>query len=474
MFPTAVLLVAVMTVMVRARHLDGLGLSSDEAVYIGQGSSLTRGGGHEVRAHPPLFGMLLRVISDGTREVRPRLVSVLLGVVAVIVAGFIARELAGRAAGIVAALTVATMPYHSDVTRLALVEVPMASSVAVGLLLLVLARTRGRPFLVGAAGGAFGVGTLFKETATISVLAVVLAVALGLVTDDRRSVRRGAGWYLAVVASYPAYLAATGGLTRAMQYVGWQVNRGSAEGVSYADDVLPRMGWAALVLAAVGATAVVVSRQPAGLLVLLSALVPALFYALWPVASYPYLLTLVVPLGVLAGIGLVWLARLPARGAGPARALAAPTGALLMLLAPPAAMGAPPLLPGASGVPAVREAAVDLAQTPDVPIVTAAPWVANILEHYLPGRRITPLTHTGAADSGDNPAYRTGSTPRLPSQANAVVWDAWSADSDPLGTAYLLDQVRERGGRVAHVERDSRAGSPRALVVVFLLGATHA
>ena len=116
MFPTAVLLVAVMTVMVRARHLDGLGLSSDEAVYIGQGSSLTRGGVHEVRAHPPLFGMLLRVISDGTREVRPRLVSVLLGVVAVIVAGFIARELAGRAAGIVAALTVATMPYHSDVT----------------------------------------------------------------------------------------------------------------------------------------------------------------------------------------------------------------------------------------------------------------------------------------------------------------------------------------------------------------------
>ena len=155
-----------------ARRLPGLGtlgLSSDETVYVGQGMGLAGDPSWSaVRAHPPLFGLLLELVPGGTAgEVGPRTVSVVLGLVAVVVAGLLGRELAGWVAGVLAAAAVAVMPYHSDVTRQALVEVPMATLAAVGLLLVVRSARTGSDRLLEVAAVGLGVATLAKETALL-------------------------------------------------------------------------------------------------------------------------------------------------------------------------------------------------------------------------------------------------------------------------------------------------------------------
>ena len=207
-----------------------------------QGLGLAGGSGWStVRAHPPLLGLILDVVPGGTSgEVGPRAVAVVLGLLAVVVAGLLARELAGRAAGILSATAVATMPYHSDVTRQVLVEVPMATAAALALLLVVRAARTGQEGLVEVAAVVLGVATLAKETALLTLAAVVLALVHGDPTVSRRTLARSAGWYLGVVALYPAYLSARGSLGTGADYLGWQLGRtGRATGEFYAAEVLP-------------------------------------------------------------------------------------------------------------------------------------------------------------------------------------------------------------------------------------------
>jgi hypothetical protein len=290
------------------------------------------------------------------------------------------------------------------------------------------------------------------------------------VTLPRATAWRAAAWYGAVVATYPVYLVATGGLSAALEYGRWQLSRTATDGPSYVEVVLPRLGWGILLLAAVGGVAVVARRQREGVVVVLTVVVPAAFYVLWPVASYPYLLALVAPVAALAGCGVVRLCRAMAsprvRLAAPAAALGA---ALVVSTGAARAEGEAPVLPGASGVPAVREAALELAARAQVPVVTGAPWVANVLGHYLPDHRVSSLAPAGRDPARLNPAYRSASSQTLPPGAVAVVWDAWTATSDPVGAAHLLALARERGGRVAHVGTDPASSVPRPLVVVFLV-----
>ena len=103
-------------------------------------------------------------------------------------------------------------------------------------------------------------------------------------------------------------------------------------------------------------------------------------------------------------------------------------------------------------------------------MVTAAPWVANVVHYYRPSGRVLAMAPTTVDVSRLNPAYRSTVAMELPAGPSVVVWDQWSAASDPAGSDLLLAQVRARGGRVAHVETGVGA-MPRVLVVCFVVGA---
>ncbi len=470
LFPAALALVAGWALWRRLPGLEAVGLSSDEAVYVGQGRALVGDPGWaSVRAHPPLFGLLLDLVPGATTgELGPRLVSVALGVLAVVVAGLLGRELTGATAGVIAAGVLASMPYHADVTRLALVEVPMATTVSVALLLTVRAARTGRQRLLEGAGACLGVATLFKETALLAALAVALGVLSRDPSADRRAVLRAAGWYLAVVAAYPAFLLATGSAGIGSAYLAWQLERpaAAAPGV-YLEQVLPRVGPVVLALAVAGAVVVLRSRRPGAAPLVLGALLPAVFYALWPVTGYPYLLAATAPIAVLAAAAATTVARAAMR-LGRLLAAAVLAGALVAVGAT-TATARPPVVAGASGVPGVREAARWTAGRPALPVVVGAPWVANVVRYYRPGADVVSLTPGTADVSRLNPAYRGATTPDVPAGPAVVVWDVWSAANDRAGTARMLAQVRARGGRVAHVELGGPGTGPRVLVVCFVL-----
>lgn len=471
-FPAALLLVTGVAAARRATGLDVRGLSSDEAVYLGQGIGLAGGGNWSaVRAHPPLLGLLLDLLPGGTSsEVVPRGASVALGLVGVVVAGLLGRELAGRTAGLLSAVALAWMPYHGDVTRLALVDVPMATLVALALLLVVRAARGGRPGLVELAAVALGIATLFKETAALSVAAVLVAIARGDPAVARRTMLRSALWYLLVVAAYPVFLLARGRVGTGADYLGWQLARGAVEPPSiYLETVASRVGVVLLVAAVVGAAVLLARRQPGVLAVVLAVVLPVAFYALWPVRGYPYLLAAAVPLAALAGAGTATLVR-ELLGRWRLRAVPGLVAAALVVGAGASAVSAaPPEVPGASGVPGVREAAGWIAGREPAPVVTAAPWVANVVRFYLPDSSVAALAGPAAERARQNPAYRDQGWRQLPEGEVVVVWDVWSAASDPTGSARLLAMVRDRGGRVAHVETAEPGTGPTVLVVVFVL-----
>lgn len=471
-FPAALLLVTAVAAVRRATGLDVRGLSSDEAVYLGQGIGLARGGDWSaVRAHPPLLGLLLDLLPGGTSsEVVPRGASVALGLVGVVLAGLLGRELAGRAAGLLAAVALAWMPYHGDVTRLALVDVPMATLVGLALLLVVRASRGGRPGLVELAAVVLGIATLFKETAALSVAAVFVAIARGDPAVPRRTLVRSALWYLLVVAAYPAFLLARGAVGSGVDYLGWQLGRGAGEPPSfYLETVASRVGVVLLVAAVVGAAVLLARRQPGVLAVVLAVILPVAFYALWPVRGYPYLLAAAAPVAALAGAGTATIVRELLRRWRLRAVPGVVAAALLAGAGAGAVSAAPPEVPGASGVPGVREAAVWIAGREPAPVVTSAPWVANVVRFYLPTSSVAALAAPVSERSRLNPAYRDQGWRRLPEGEVVVVWDVWSAASDPNGSARLLAMVRERGGRVAHVETAEPGTGPTVLVVVFVL-----
>ncbi|WP_392544392.1 glycosyltransferase family 39 protein [Oryzobacter telluris] len=476
MFPTALLLVLVLAGTRRFAGLGRLGLTGDEAVYLTQGLGPGDPGWAGVRAHPPLWGMLLALVPDAvSRESVLRGVAVVVGLVSVVVAGLLAREVAGRWGGVAAAVALASMPYHADVTRLVLVDVPMATGVAVALLLLV--RGTGdvpRPRLVEAAGAGLGVATLFKETAVLTVVAIVLAWAVGALAVDRRTGARALAWFVAIVALYPAWLVAVGGLDAAAGYVRWQLVRGPSGGVGYVDTVLPRIGWGVLGAAVVGGVVLVAAGRRHGALLALAVLVPATFYAAWPVSGYPYLLATTVPLSALAGVGASTVATgLRARVTHNHLPLTAAFAVAALATGPAATSAEPPPVPGSSGVPAVREAATWLVRE-HLPVVTAATWVADVVRLYARGSPVSTLTTARTVAADVNPAHPRHRTAALPAGPVAVVWDAWSASTDPTTTSALLDEVRAAGGRVAHVESAPGTVGARPLVVVFVVGAPAA
>ncbi len=454
----------------RLRDLGSLGLGSDESVYAGQAQALAGASSlwPQVRAHPPLLPALIALSPGaGAVDVQARAVAALLGVVGVGAAMAIGRVVLGRWPALLAGAAVAVSPYHVAVTRQVLVDVPMASALALALLGWAgWFRWRRRRWLV-LAGLGLGLAFLAKETAAVAVLAMLVA---GLCQPRLRPAGRDSLtlWATGAVlaGAYPAWLAgrslagtAETGLDRGWSYLVWQFARPANEAWTYYVQTVGPSLWPLLLLGLIGA--VHAFRGGGPFLQLLVWLTGAfwVFFLLWPVKGFSYLLPTMVPLAVLAAAGTAWIVR--ARPAIPMLALGALLGAVAAqpLLQPSATT--------ATGVPAVREAGRWLGTTPAGCVLVGSPAMANILTYYS-GRR--PATLGLSQDvSMRNPAYRED-----PGAAcvHYVVWDVWTARQSPAMAEHLVLLARRSGARVAHIETlDGVHGTPVPAVIVYEVAA---
>src|SRR5947209_7971931 len=118
-------LAAIMVIGACARlwALDSVGFNSDEAVYAGQAAAIADDPVLTpffpiFRAHPILFQAFLSLAFQfGVSDLLGRSVVAAVGLATVGLVYLIGRDLYGRAAGVLAALLLAVMPYHVVVTR---------------------------------------------------------------------------------------------------------------------------------------------------------------------------------------------------------------------------------------------------------------------------------------------------------------------------------------------------------------------
>src|SRR3954453_14964670 len=138
------ILVGGLALLLRVWALGALGLNSDEAVYAGQGASLTRDPAFlpyfpVFRAHPLLFQTLqsLEYRIFGVSPLGGRLLAVAFGMATVWLTYAIGSRLYGRRVGVLAALLIGLMPYTVVVDRQILLDGPMTFFTGLALYLLI-------------------------------------------------------------------------------------------------------------------------------------------------------------------------------------------------------------------------------------------------------------------------------------------------------------------------------------------------
>lgn len=455
--------------VLRLHDLGRYGLSGDESVYAGQAQVLA--GVTEnwpaVRAHPPLLAALLAVMpGHGADDVVARTVVGLIGLGCVPLAWWAARLAAGRLAAWIAAGLVAFDPYHIDVSRQVLVDVPLATAVALVVVAVVgWARSRRRGWLgLGALG--LGLALCFKETAVVVGIGLACAVASRRrLRCSRREAAAAGALTGALALAYPIWLVAAGGWGRSLEYLAWQVQRPATGGWDfYATSVAPRLG----ILTPLAVLGVLSNPRRLDeavwcLVWLVSAVV--LFFVVWPVKGYGYLTMLVVPLSVLASIGIIRLCQ-PVAVSRPGRRVRPFLTPVTVMAALGATVGqavwASPPAAATTGVPALREAARWLSSAPPGSVFVGSVGVGNVVTYYS-GRR--PFTLGLPADlRRRNPAYRSLDG----SDARYLVWDAWTQRETPTSAGEIVRRARSSGARVVHVETlEGARGTPVPAVIVY-------
>ncbi len=253
-----------------------------------------------------LFYPLYRAF--GGEIVAARLAVVAYSAVCLLAVYAFARFAAGPPAALAAATVLALSPSFVEHSRLAFVEVPSLAPALVGLALLARWREAPRtPLLIGSAV-LLAVGALAKPMAGM----VGLAAAVLLVFNVCRAGRwRGLALYAAAgLATIAVVVAATSPDAIFEQLVAYRLAAREVRGWDPAANwgviarELGREGVGMLLLAGIGALAALSARRAHGLALgawLIGGLTVVLAYSpLWP----KHLVYLVVPLGLLAGIGV--------------------------------------------------------------------------------------------------------------------------------------------------------------------------
>ena len=457
--------------VIRLRDLGEYGLTGDESVYAGQAQAL---GGSTlwpaVRAHPPLLAALLALVpGSGSDDLSARRVVTVVGVLGVALAMLAGWRLMGTWGGLLAGVLVGLCPYHIDVTRQVLVDVPMATAFAGVLVGVIEWVTTSRSRWLLLAGFSAGLCVLSKETGLVAIAGLVVAAMVHReLRPSRRQLLAALSVAALVAGSYPLWLLREGsgpsGGGVAWSYTVWQFQRPANEDWFYhVQTTLPRMG----PLVAFGVIGAVVAIRRAD--VVLSALAWTVltvltFSTLWPTKGYGHLLAVVIPLALLACSGvketLVRLRRPSStvrRGrvaVGAALGTSMALGLASVLVSPAAAT---------TGVPAVREAARWLADAPAGCVVVGDVGVSNIVTYYSSSR---PAALGLTSDIGmRNPAYR--SDPQVQC-VRYVVWDVWTERESHDTALQLIRLAHDKNARVAHVETlPASAGGLTPAVIIF-------
>lgn len=474
--PLALALIGTGGAALRLWQLDALGFNSDEAVYSGQAAAIAADPELKeifpiFRAHPLLFQYVLSIgFRVGIDETGLRVIGVAVGLLTVWLAFLLGRLLYGTRVGLVTALFVALMPYHVVVTRQVLLDGPMTLFATLALYLVARFAHSGRPAWLYAAGGALGLTFLAKETGIVLLGAVYAFLALSPDVRVRlRDLFAAVAVMALVIAPFPVSLALAGGegASRAGSYLVWQLFRRANHDWLFYPTTVPAAIGVGVVLACV--LGVALMRRRIGWrekLLVAWAIVPIVFFQLWPVKGFQYLLPAAVPIAALAAVAVVdtfpvtlwarvtrgWI-RLYLLPLALALAIAASLGITSWYRIQIAVSGE--FLAGSGGVPGGRAAGEWIRD--NVPagatLMTIGPSMANIVQYY--GHREAYGLSVSPNPLHRNPSYEPIANPDLlirSGDMQYVVWDSFSAARSTYFARRLREYAERYHGRVVHTE----------------------
>jgi hypothetical protein len=480
--------IAVVALTARVYAVDDIGFNSDEAVYAGQGASI---GGDPTtlpyfpvfRAHPLLFQSTISVVYEvfGRSDLAARLTAVVFGLLTVWVTYHVGKEIHSRAGGLLAALLLAVMPYHVIVSRQVLLDGPQTLFSAAALYGLARYSRRRQDVWLYRAGAFLGASVIAKETSVIMLGAVFAYLALTpSVRTGPRRLAVALGIFTVIVATYPISLRLAGASGTGGAFLTYQLFRRSNHPLSfYPMVVLPALG-IGLVVAAVAA--LWLRRGRFGWrdrLLWCWVVVPCAFFELFPVKGYQYLLTIAVPMSVLAATTLVdWPAAVHRRGRTfPAWLPVAVVAVVVATLVVPtvrfvASTQRVTFLAGTGGVPGGRELGgwIDGNVPKGVTILTIGPSMANIIQWY--GHREARGLSVSPNPLYRNPVYDPIPNPDLAirrNQVQYVVWDTFSAQRSPHFSQSLQRYVDRYNGREVHRQSARVVTGGRAVATPLII-----
>lgn len=455
---------AVATFM-RVWALNSLGYNTDEAVYAGQaaavaGDSSLRPFFPMFRAHPLLFQFIVSFgFHSGVNDLVGRLFGVAFGLATVYVVYRLGATLYGRGTGLLAALFLALMPYHTIVTRQLLLDGPMVFFATLSLYLVACFGSTRRPEWLYATGAALGLTFLTKETGIIVIGAIYVFLALCPAIRVRvRDLVLSVASMVLVVATFPISLSLAGGTKKTQSYLVWQLfRRPNHTWEFYPTIVPPAIGPLLLLAAFLGLWLLWRQRTWREVLLIAWIMVPITFFQLWPVKGFQYLLPIAPAVAVLAARTLArWVPTHPVTMS--LRALA--IGAVVLSLAIPTWQRVQPstsdqFLAGSGGVPGGREAGRWIAA--NVPegskLLTVGPSMANILQFY--GHRKAYGLSVSPNPLHRNPSYEAIRNPDMQirsAELQYLVYDTFSASRSSFFGDALLGYVQRYHGRAVHTE----------------------
>jgi 4-amino-4-deoxy-L-arabinose transferase-like glycosyltransferase len=458
--------------------IGAVGFNSDEAVYAGQAAALSGDPLYTpffaiFRAHPLLVQFLLSIIFKFTvSDVAARLLAVAFGVAAIPLVYLLAAQLFNRRTGVLAAATMAVLPYHVAVSRQVLLDGPETTLFLLTMYLLARYVATTAPRFLYLAAVAAGLTFLAKETGVL-ILLVIGAFALAAPAMRLGWRLFGAfGIFLLTITPYPISILVSGASDTARQFLLWQLLRRPNHGVSFYAEVLPgALGPVLLILAIAGLVFAIRVGSWQDRLLLAWTLVPLAFFQAWPVKGYQYLLPIAPALVILSArvLDRLWTAAesvsdsraLPAfrRGSSLRAATAVLAAAMITATAVPAlATGTSALgsLAGTGGLPGGREAGawIDANIPEGASFMTIGPTMSNIVQFY--GHRRSQALSVSPNLLHRNPAYDPIPNPDAAFRTlliQYVAWDTWSASRSPHFSAKLLEYVARYHGRLVYEQK---------------------
>jgi 4-amino-4-deoxy-L-arabinose transferase-like glycosyltransferase len=472
-------------------QLGAVGFNSDEAVYTGTAGSIA---GDETlrsmfpvfRAHPLLLQLLISFTMHGhVSDWAPRAVTAAIGVLAVAATYGLGRKLYGNAAGLIAALLLAVMPYHVLVSRQVLLDGLMTLLAMLVLYCTIRYSETGALSWMLAAGASMGATILAKETSIVLIGGLYAYFTLSPAVRVRlRHVAAGLLMTAVVVVAFPLSLAVAGRSNTGQNYLLWQLFRRSNHEMSfYAKVVPPAVGWVVLGLALIGLVWLRTENTWRERLLLCWVIVPIGFFTLWPVKGYQYLLPVAPVAAMLAGRTISRIGTIARGRRARPLAIIAMLTATALTVASLAVVSWPKLNPsrsysylaGTGGVPGGREAGQWLYN--NVPIgakvLTIGPSMANILEFY--GHRRAYALSVSPSPNSRNPAYVPVPNPDLAlrqGQFQYLVWDVYTASRTPSFASKMNDLVKRFHGvavftSAVTAERPNGQDLPYRTVVIY-------